>query len=340
MTLWVVRCGGDSAFEQEAYEQRFVGIGWGRLGDVSKFEDLDEFRKFYEQIYPNEKTRTQINCSSQVFTFLKKIQKGDLVALPIKSLSAIAFGKVVGDYQFVKDSHQYVAHQRKVEWIGQPIPRSSISQDLLYTFGAFLTVFRAERNDAENRVRALLEGRKLSLTSIPNLGQDMIDLEEQVNLEDVATDQIRKLITQRYSGHALSRLVGEILSAQGYKVQISPEGPDGGVDVLAGSGKSGFDAPRIAVQVKSGSIVVDAPTVHQLQGTMKNFEATNGLVVSWGGFSSAAFKEARRLFFSVKMWDSDDLIEQLIQNYENLSDEVKSEIPMKRIWTLLPGDDL
>lgn len=28
MALWVVRCGGDSAFEQEAYEQKFVGIGW------------------------------------------------------------------------------------------------------------------------------------------------------------------------------------------------------------------------------------------------------------------------------------------------------------------------
>ena len=120
---------------------------------------------------------------------------------------------------------------------------------------------------------------------------------------------------------------------------MSPEGPDGGVDVLAGSGKSGFEAPRIAVQVKSGSVVVDAPTVHQLQGTMKNFEATNGLIVSWGGFTSAAVKEGRRLFFSVKMWDSDDLIEQLIESYENLSDEMKSEIPLKQIWTLLPEED-
>lgn len=337
MALWVVRCGGDSAFEQEAYEQKFVGIGWGKLGDISKCETLEDLRNHYAVTHPHEKLRTQINCSSQVFTFSKKIQKGDLVALPIKSLGAIAFGKVVGDYQYVRDAHHYVAHQRKVEWIGEPIPRSSISQDLLYTFGAFLTVFRAERNDAENRVRALLEGKKISLTSLP-LNEGNEEAEDQVNLEVIATDQIRKLITQKFAGHALSKLVGEILRAQGYKVQISPEGPDGGVDVLAGSGKSGFETPRIAVQVKSGSVVVDGPTVHQLQGTMKNFEATHGLIVSWGGFTSAAVKEGRRLFFSLKMWDADDLIEQLIENYDHLSDEIKSEIPMKRIWTLLPEE--
>jgi restriction system protein len=296
MALWVVRCGGDSAFEQEAYEQKFVGIGWGKLGDVTKYETVEDLRKHYAVTHPNEKLRTQINCSSQVFTFSKRIQKGDLVALPIKSLGAIAFGKVVGDYQYVKDAHHYVAHQRKVEWIGEPIPRSSISQDLLYTFGAFLTVFRAERNDAENRVRALLEGKKLSLTSLPS-NEGTEEAEDQVNLEAIATDQIRKLISQKFAGHSLSNLVGEILRAQGYKVQISPEGPDGGVDVLAGSGKSGFEAPRIAVQVKSGAVVVDSPTVHQLQGTMKNFEATHGLIVSWGGFTSAAVKEGRRLFF-------------------------------------------
>jgi len=338
MALWVVRCGSDSACEQEAYEQKFVGIGWGKLGDVSRFETVEELRKHYSETHPGDKVRSQINCSSQVFSFSKKIQKGDLVALPIKSRGAIAFGKVIGDYQFVKDAHHYVAHQRKVEWIGQPIPRSSISQDLLYTFGAFLTVFRAERNDAENRVRALLEGKKLSFTSLPSDGVDENE-EDQVNLEAIATDQIRKLIEQKFAGHALSNLVGEIFRAEGYKVQVSPEGPDGGVDVLAGSGKSGFEAPRIAVQVKSGSVVVDAPTVHQLQGTMKNFEATHGLIVSWGGFTSAAVKEGRRLFFSVKMWDADDLIEQLIENYDHLSDEIKSEIPMKRIWTLLPEED-
>jgi hypothetical protein len=38
MALWVVRCGGDGSFEQEALAQNIVGIGWGKLGDISKLE--------------------------------------------------------------------------------------------------------------------------------------------------------------------------------------------------------------------------------------------------------------------------------------------------------------
>ena len=36
MALWVVRCGGDGSFEQEALAESIVGIGWGKLGDLTK----------------------------------------------------------------------------------------------------------------------------------------------------------------------------------------------------------------------------------------------------------------------------------------------------------------
>jgi restriction system protein len=339
MTLWVVRCGSDSAHELEALEHGYVGIGWGNLGDVSEYDSTEKIRHHYAQVYPQEKRNSQINCSSQVFSFAHRIQRGDLVALPIKSRRAIAFGKIVGDYKFVPDAHPYVKHQRKVEWIKDPIPRSEISQDLLYTLGAFLTVFQASRNDAEARIRALLDGHKDSYQhAITREAEDQAG--EVTDIESIAKDQISNLIVSKFSGHGFARLIGEILKTQGYSVLISPEGPDGGVDVLAGSGASGFEEPKIAVQVKSGSTVVDAPTMHRLQGTMKNFDATYGLMVSWGGFNNAALKEGRRLFFSVQMWDADDVIRHLTENYDKLSDEIKAEIPLKRIWTVLPDEEL
>jgi restriction system protein len=200
-------------------------------------------------------------------------------------------------------------------------------------FGAFLTVFQVSRNDAENRVLAILSGKKSEITT------PLLPADDQVDIASVADDQIRKLIAQKFAGHKLAELVGEILRARGYAVKISPEGPDGGVDILAGSGKLGFEAPRIAVQVKSGSVLVDSPTVHQLQGAMKNFDATNGLIVSWGGFNSSALKEEKKLFFTVKMWNSDDLISNLIDVYEKLPEAVKTEIPMKKIWALMPEEE-
>jgi len=36
-------------------------------------------------------------------------------------------------------------------------------------------------------------------------------------------------------------------------------------------------------------------------------------------------------------WKSDDVIDAVLDNYDRLSDETKSELPLKRIWTLVPN---
>jgi restriction system protein len=166
-------------------------------------------------------------------------------------------------------------------------------------------VFRAQRNDAENRVLSMLgmgfsPNPASSGTSV--LGEET-DLDENppLNIEGFSQDQLRNLITRRFSGHDLSRLVGEILRAEGYTVHISPEGPDGGIDVLAGGGKAGFESPLIAVQVKSGSTLTDAPTFQQLKGAMTDFGASHGIFVSWGGFTAPALKASRKSFFTVRL---------------------------------------
>ena len=339
VTLWVVRCGGDSAYELEAYEKKIVGISWGKLGDLSKYKTVEELRSYYSQIHPDEKLGAIRTNVAQVFSFSSRIQIGDLVALPIRSTASIAFGRITGNYRYFPDVHQYVKHQRDVEWIGSPIPRSQFDQDLLYTFGAFLTVFQARRNDAENRVRGMFGLMAVASPTTENpseMEEENAENNSPFNIEGFSQDELRKLITRKFAGHALAKLVGEILRAEGYSVLISPEGPDGGVDVLAGGGRMGFESPLIAVQVKSGSGTTDAPTLQQLTGAIDDFNATHGLFVSWGGFTSAALKTSRRKFFSLQLWDSNDVIQHLTDCYENLSDEMKTAIPLKRIWALEP----
>lgn len=343
VTLWVVRCGGDSAYELEAYDKKIVGIGWGSLGDLSNMETVDQLKAYYTQIENQEGVGTVRNNVGQVFSFIKRIQIGDLVALPIRSTASIALGRIKSSYRYAPDAHPYVKQQRDVEWIGAPIPRSQFDQDLLFTFGAFLTVFRAQRNDAENRILAMLKlgtAMKTSVPSSPPIDEES-DLDENppFDVEGFTQDQLRNLITHNFAGHKLSKLVGEILRAEGYTVLISPEGPDGGVDVLAGGGAGGFESPLIAVQVKSGSGVTDAPTLQQLKGAMNDFNATHGLFVSWGGFTSPALRASRKSFFTVRLWDSNDVLQHLTDCYEGLSEEIKNAIPLKKIWALLPESE-
>ena len=123
-----------------------------------------------------------------------------------------------------------------------------------------------------------------------------------------------------------------ILKAQGYITYRSPEGPDGGADILAGAGPLGFGLPRLCVEVKSESTPIDRPTVDNLIGAVSKFGASEGLFVSWSGFKSNVQKELAASFFRVRLWTQKELLEALFTYYDKLDEDLKAELPLKRIW--------
>ena len=110
---------------------------------------------------------------------------------------------------------------------------------------------------------------------------------------------------------------------------------DGGVDIIAGTGPMGFDQPRLAVQVKSSESPADVSVVRELQGVMPRFGADRGLVVSWGGFKDSVLREARQLYFTIRLWDAGDLVNAIQHNYQRLPADLQSELPLKQLWTLV-----
>jgi restriction system protein len=338
MTLWLVRAGKRGEGESYALTNSVVGIGFAEFGDLSKTRSLDDIRQLIEERRSDAKPSTVANWAGQVDAFVHRIKEGDLVALPLKSAPAVAFGRITGGYRYVPEASDQMRHQRPVKWIREDVPRSEIDQDLLYSLGAFLTVCQIKRNNAEKRIEALLAGRPTTAsTATPGTPSDE-GQEVPVDLDRLSRDQISKRIAARFQGHELAQLVGDILRAEGFVANVSPAGPDGGVDILAGQGSMGFDGAMLAVQVKSGAQLADAPTLRELQGVMTNFGATRGLLVSWGGFTKSARAEARRLFFQIRLWDSDALIDKITEVYERLPGETQAELPLRRIWTLVPED--
>ena len=91
------------------------------------------------------------------------------------------------------------------------------------------------------------------------------------------TNQIVAQIQSRFAGHALARLVDAVLQGDGWMTRISVPGPDGGVDILAGRGPLGLDAPRLCVQVKSQNSPADVTVYRTLQGTMQTFKGGAGV---------------------------------------------------------------
>jgi restriction system protein len=133
--------------------------------------------------------------------------------------------------------------------------------------------------------------------------------------------------------------VGAILQAQGYTIKISPEGADGGVDIIAGKGALGLEHPHLAVQVKSSISPVDVSVLRELKGVMSSFDADLGLLVAWGGYRGTVEKEANRQFFKIRLWDSNDLVTMLQTYYEQLPADIQAELPLKRIWALVPEEE-
>ena len=344
MTNWLIRAGKNGEDENEALEKGLAIIGWEELHDVSKVSSFKEMKTLLGKCYPEWKPRAIVNNAAQVWAFSHKIKKGAIVALPLKTRSTIALGKIIGDYEYKEGRHL-----RKVEWVREDIPRKDFGLDLLFSLGAFMTVCKIARNNAEDRLNKMLagkpdpylkSGRAGGKNQPDDEGEDalLVNREELVDIEGQAFDQIRGLIESKFKSHNLTRLVEAILNVQGYQTWIAPPGPDGGVDILAGYGPMGFDPPRICVQVKSGSVQNDLP-IRELEGVMSRMKAEQGLFVSWEGFNKTALASNKEMFFKVRLWDDKKLMTALLENYENMSDQIQAELPLKRIWAVVPEED-
>lgn len=243
--------------------------------------------------------------------------------------------KVTGDYTFNPDGNDPFFHYRDVEWIVQDVPRTNFDQDLLYSFGAFMTVCQVSRNDAEQRIHKIAKNEWKSAGTLPSVTEEGVESGKRLeDLAQAARDQIAKLIIARFQGHGMARLVDAVLRARGYTTYLSPEGLDKGIDILAAPEPMGFGEPCVCVQVKSGDSALDRPTLDQLIGVMQNIQASHGLLVSWGGFKSSVNKEEATQFFRVRLWDQGDLIDQVLAHYDKLDEEIRTELPLKRIWVV------
>jgi restriction system protein len=337
--LWVVRLGKHGEQEAHALESGELVLGF-RVGDLRGAKDRDAVLKVVQQVWPDAKHKRQLIFAAQLNQFSNTIQNGDLVMVPLKTSRHVAVGEIVGPYAPTADGHP----MRPVRWLKRDVSRDAFRQDILYSFGV-MTVCEISRNDALRRVEAIVEtatdpgyeSGKAAPGRPPIEPPPPDDLE--VDLDEIARDQIERRVASAFTGHNFTRLVAEILKAQGYVVNVSPPGPDQGIDIVAGRGGLGFEAPRLVVQVKSGDIAADHPTLQALIGAVQTTHADQGLLVSWGGFKRPVEQTRNELFFRIRLWGRTEVLDALFEVYDRLPEELRAELPLRRTWMLVPEDE-
>lgn len=340
--LWLVRLGKNGEFEQVALDKGILRIGFGIDTDISMLNNREDLLELMKEIFPSAKVAKHRNFASQVNQFVNIAAEGDLVVSPMKTTSTIAIGHFSGPYSPGPTGEV----TRPVKWLQVDVKRDAFKQDLLYSFGAIMTVCEISRNDALKRVEQVIktgldpgDGSKPNGKLKQKAGDETDEASDQlVNLDQIARDQIEKRIASVFSGHDFTELVAAILRAQGYRTRVSPPGADQGVDIVAGNGPLGLESPRIVVQVKSGNFTVDQPTLQGLIGSVQDTQADHGLIVSWNGYTKAVRRRVNDLFFRVRLWGRQELMDNLLATYNELPEEITAELPLRRTWTLVPED--
>ena len=343
--FWTVRTGRSGERTEWAFANSVIGGGWNHIMDLTGFASKEALREYLADGVWEGSVNKIANYTGQLWTMSKRIQTGDFMVLPVRSAAQIAIGRVTGPYRFdAQEPDPSKRHQIPVEWLKTDIPKSQVKQDLLYQLGSALTVFEIKNNDAPYRLEQILAGNvdpgvRGSFPNHSTVSSTALDEQESVSeetavfdIEELARDDITRLLQQEFKGHELAALVEELLSAEGFVCKRSAEGSDGGVDVLAGMGPLGMDSPKLVVQVKSQEKPVSDEVLQQLNGAIQRFQADKALLVTYGGVTGPAKKFLASQPFMVRVWETQDILDAITKHYDGLSGVTKARLPLKQIW--------
>lgn len=344
---WVVRAGSHGECEDFNLDRGRATIGWPEIGDLSGHRSKATLRQLVDDTFRGAPAMRRANYTGQLWAFRDSIQPGDLVVMPLKTRPGyLAFGRCSGSYGYDPGSERDRRHFLPVQWQAEQLSRTVLKDDLLATVNGAMTVFSPSKNNAAARLEAVARdgvdpGNNGQVVPPPatdlgghsDTGSGVTDPAPAPTL-DAIQDRIRTHIVENFGEHKMTRLVAALLEAQGFVCDVSPEGPDGGVDILASSGPLGFGSPTIVVEVKSEPTPVGSQVLRTLHSAVTRYGADHGLLVAWGGVNKVARNEFQHLRKLIRIWDAEDLLEHLFESYSRLPDHVRAALPLKQAWVL------
>lgn len=321
--LWGIHAGKTGDADNLFLKKDTIAVGWKQMGNLSKLApDFDSFKAAVAKTYPEKKPGAIPNNAGQLFRFAHKMKPGDLVAYPSKRDKHIHLGRIEGDYRYDEKTEPGYPHVRAVKWL-KSVPRTAFSQGALYEIGSALSLFQLKNYTDE--FCSHLEGKPTSM----HVDQDESVAVVAEEIEQGTQDFILKRLAQELKGHPLAEFVAHLLGTMGYRTRVSPEGPDGGIDIIAHKDELGFEPPIIKVQVKSSEGNIGDPVVSALYGKVGQGEF--GLLVTLGGFTNQA-KNFAKSKSNLRLIDGSEFVDLVLQHYEQFDSRYKGLLPLKKVY--------
>lgn len=145
--------------------------------------------------------------------------------------------------------------------------------------------------------------------------------------------KIQERLYHSFVEHNFVTLIGELIKAQGFNIQYESATTIGPI-LIASEGRLGAMSKSFCVQLYPSFESCTVSSLNILRGIMVQQSLDNALLVSWEGFSQD-FKSAQAVdFLNFRLWDAQDIVEQFISFYPKLSEQMRSKVPLKRVWCL------
>jgi len=325
--VWGMHAGATGDADTLFLKQNYIGLGWAKIGDLKTLSaNRETFKMRVASAYPEMKLGAIPVNAGQLYRFVHEMRVGDLVAYPSKQDRQIHIGQVIGEYQYNPSLESGYPHLRQVKWL-KSVPRTHFTQGALYEIGSAMSFFLLKAYVDE--YKAAVEA-KASTEPLAGAEDETVALVAE-DIEQLTRDFILKQLSQELKGHPLAHFVAHLLQKIGYHTRVSPEGADGGIDIIAHKDELGFEPPIIKVQVKSGTNIVSPSDVQALYGTIEGGKSEYGLFVTLSSFSSQA-KIFARSKSNLRLIDGTDLVDLVLQYYDHFDSRYKALLPLKRVY--------
>ena len=314
---------------------RFISVGWDDIGDLKEIgPDKESLKEQLASSRPNAKPGAFPVWAGVLLRFAFEMHRGDLVVYPRKSDRKINLGIIDCDYEWHASEPTH-RHRRTVRWIQTGLPRAMFRQGALYEIGSAVTLFRVKNHTDEFVHAAHLDPAVVAAeepsvieTTVVDETSAAEDLPSAGRILENTRDFILKTLATDFKGHAFAEFAARLLEAMGYRTQVSPPGPDRGIDILAHKDPLGLEPPIIKVQCKSTEGKIGSPEVSSLAGTLSRDE--RGLFVTLGYFSADA-RNLGKDRTNLRLIDGTQFVDLVLEYYDRLSSEDRSKLPLRLV---------
>jgi restriction system protein len=329
-TVWGIHAGAAGDAHTLFIKKGYVALGWSQLGDLSKLPPTrDAYKAEVAQHYPEFKPGAIPNAAGQMFRFVHEVQVGDLVVYRSKVSKQVHIGQIEGGFEYRPDLEPSYPHVRRTKWIKSIDPLDA-TQGARYEIGSAMSFFQVKTyaDEWHNHLSS-----KVTKPRLPDEDEDPTIIDVAATIEESTRDFIVKQLSKELKGHPFAAFVAHLLNTMGYRTRVSPEGADGGVDIIAHRDELGFEPPIVRVQVKSQDGNIGNADVAALLGTLA--AGDYGLFVTLSSFTTPA-KSFAKGKGNLRLIDRDDLVDLVLEHYEHLEPRYKGILPLKRVYVPEP----